>query len=167
MRLLIGLAAIVLAIHPALAQERAGCAKFTWPIDDARKLLASPPQGTLASGAQVPSAASIGAMLQLKPLADAGLPLPPERAPAEARSAGFLRIAAPGQPGSYLVTLSDEAWIDVIQNGRYLKPVGFTGTRDCPGVRKSIKVELTATPLVVQISGAEKPAIAIAITPAY
>ena len=49
-------------------------------------------------------------------------------------------------PASTRSLLSDDAWIDVIQNGRYARSVGSTGRSDCPGVRKSVRLDLDAEP---------------------
>jgi hypothetical protein len=41
---------------------------------------------------------------------------------------------------------------------------GFVAT-DCDGIRKTVKFELSASPLVVQVSGAKENSISIAILP--
>ena len=65
--------------------------------------------------------------------------MPPERAPKNPDSfAGKIEFAAAAKPGAYSITLSDGAWIDVIQGGRYLKPTAFTGVLECPGVERAL-----------------------------
>ncbi len=91
--------------------------------------------------------------------------MPPERSQ-KAPYAGYLRIDGVPEARAYLVTLSAEAWIDVIQGGRYLKPAAFTGALDCQGIRKSVRFDLAAEPFVVQLSGATSNSIVVAITPA-
>jgi hypothetical protein len=59
--------------------------------------------------------------------------------------------------------LSDEAWIDVIQDGHYARSIGSTGRSDCPGLRKSVRFELNASPFVVQLSGVTTEMIAVAV----
>ena len=60
--------------------------------------------------------------------------MPPERKPrTEQWHGGMVRLPALAKPGIYQITLSDDAWIDVIQNGRYARSVGSTGRSDCPG----------------------------------
>ena len=78
----------------------------------------------------------------------------------------MLRLPAVEKSGIYQITLSDEAWVDVVQNGRYARSVGSTGRSDCPGVRKSVRLDLDASPLVLQFSGVTPDAITIAIGPA-
>jgi hypothetical protein len=77
----------------------------------------------------------------------------------------MVRVPALAKPGIYQITLSDDAWIDVIQNGRYARSVGSTGRSDCPGVRKSVRLDLDASPVVLQVSGVTPETIAITIGP--
>ena len=77
--------------------------------------------------------------------------------------AGMVRLPALAKPGIYQITLSDDAWIDVIQSGRYARSVGSTGRGDCPGVRKSVRLDLDASPVVLQVSGVSPDAITITI----
>ncbi len=79
---------------------------------------------------------------------------------------GVLTFASPSKPGVYQVTLSSEAWIDVIQNGKSLKSTAHSGKHDCPGVRKSVRFELQAAPVTVQLSDVPSDTIKIAILPA-
>jgi hypothetical protein len=53
----------------------------------------------------------------------------------------------------------------VVQDGHFLKPVAFSGATDCDGIRKTMKYELSAQPLVLQVSGARDNFISIAILP--
>ena len=62
------------------------------------------------------------------------------------------------------MTISDDAWIDIIQNERHARSVGSTGRRDCAGMRKSVRLELGPTPFVLQLSAAATPVITIAIS---
>jgi hypothetical protein len=78
----------------------------------------------------------------------------------------LVRFPALPKPGIYQITLSEDAWIDVIQNGRYARSVGSTGRSDCPGLRKSLRLDLDAAPFTLQVSGVSADAIAIAIGPA-
>lgn len=90
--------------------------------------------------------------------------MPPERKPRTEQShGGMLRLPAMPKAGIYQITLSDDAWIDVIQNGRYARSVGSTGRGDCPGVRKSVRLDLDASPVVLQLSGVAPDTIAVTI----
>jgi len=71
-----------------------------------------------------------------------------------------------GSAGLYTVTISDYAWIDAIQNDAYLKPKGFSGVTGCEGARKSVRFDVLAGPVTIQLSGVAKDTINVALTPA-
>ena len=79
--------------------------------------------------------------------AEAKLPNPPERAPKDGTFAGFASFKAVAKAGIYTISLSAGAWIDVVQDGHALKPRGFCGATDCDGIRKTMKYEMSASPL--------------------
>ncbi|MGA8952791.1 MAG: hypothetical protein WB806_18740, partial [Xanthobacteraceae bacterium] len=73
-RIVLFIAATLLAAAPALAQKPVGCDKFKWPLDHERALLVSPLQKP--SGADLPHPVGAAVALALAPLADAKLPVP-------------------------------------------------------------------------------------------
>lgn len=147
----------------ALAQEPVGCDKFKWPIDKERAMLTS--AKPVASGSDVAQPEAAAVKLALSPLADAKLPTEPGRKPKMADSyAGFVRYASLPKAGTYRVTLSDAAWIDVVQDGQEVKSIAHSGALACDGIRKSVKFNLAASPFVIEISGTEAHQIAIAVT---
>jgi hypothetical protein len=149
---------------PCLAQEPVGCDKFKWPLDQERAMLTGDTP-TFASGTSLPHALPVSVVVGLKPLADAQLPMPPERAPKSADSfAGFVQAPAPAQSGIYKITLSSEGWIDVIQNGQFVKSAAFSGAQGCDGIRKSVKFDLAAAPFTVELSAVPASSIRTAIT---
>lgn len=157
----------VLLVTPALAQEPVGCDKFKWPVDRERALLASPEAMKVASGAQIDTPLAAAIKVALVPFADAGLPMKPERMPKQADSfAGFVRIAALPKAGNYHITLSEAAWIDVVQDHHYVKSGPFSGVQGCEGIRKSVTFTLPAQHFVVQVSSVKPTSIGIVITPA-
>ena len=97
--------------------------------------------------------------------ADAKLPTPPERAPKDGTFAGFANFKSAPKAGIYTISLSAGAWVDVVQDGHFLKPKAFSGATDCDGIRKTMKYEISASPFVLQISGARENSISIAILP--
>jgi hypothetical protein len=150
---------------PALADEPVGCDKFTWSLDKERALLTSADTVTVGSGMKVALPLPVAVTIDLLPFADAKLPMAPERAPKQANSfAGFISVPAPPQDGSYKVTLSSEAWIDVTQDGHFLKSSAHTGASGCTGIRKSVKFNLAAAPFVVQLSNVPANKIGVVIT---
>jgi hypothetical protein len=49
----------------------------------------------------------------------------------------------------------------VVQDGHFLKPKAFSGATDCGGIRKTMKYELSASPLVLQVSGTKDNSISL------
>lgn len=159
------LALLLLGAAPSFAaEEPSGCDKFKWPIERERAALTAPDRAKLASGAEQAALPSSAIALGLVALQEAKLPTPPERAPQDGTFAGFTRIKT-ARAGLYTISLSASAWIDVVQDGHFLKPMAFSGATDCDGIRKTMKYELSAQPFVLQVSGARDNSLAIAILP--
>ena len=166
MRTFFFVAVSLLVAAPALAaEEPSGCDKFKWNIDHERAALTAPDRVKLASGSELAAVPSTGVTLALTVPADAKLPTPPERAPKDGTFAGFAKLTAAPKAGIYTISLSSGAWIDVVQDGHFLKPKEFSGATDCDGIRKTMKYELSASPLVLQVSGTKDNSISIAILP--
>lgn len=147
------------------AEEPSGCDKFKWNIDRERAALTAPDRIKLASGGDLAALPSTGMTLALRTPGEAHLPSPPERAPKEGTFAGFASIKAAPKAGLYTVSLSAGGWVDLVQDGHFLKPKAFSGATDCDGIRKTMKYELSASPFVLQVSGTKENAISIAILP--
>ena len=79
---------------------------------------------------------------------------------------GLLFVKQVPNAARYQVTLSKEAWIDVIQDGKALTSSAHTGKRDCADVRKSVQFDLAPGPLTIQVSGAASNLIKLSILPA-
>jgi hypothetical protein len=151
---------------PCFAQEPVGCDKFKWPLDKERATLTGTDLPKLASGTSVTFPIPWASIVTLAPFTDAKLPVAPERVPKSATSfAGFLQVPAPAKAGTYKITLSSEGWIDVVQNGQTVKSTAFSGAIGCEGIRKSVKFELAAKPLTIELSGVPDNTIKIAVTP--
>jgi len=166
MRVLALLAVLALSATSAFAaEEPSGCDKFKWPIERERAALTAPDRARLASGAEQAALPATAITLGLVAPQEAKLPTPPERAPKDGTFAGFTSIKA-AKAGLYTISLSSGAWVDVVQDGHFLKPVAFSGATDCDGIRKTMKYELSAQPFTLQISGAKDNSLSIAILPA-
>lgn len=166
MRASLVIALTLSATLPAFAADPEGCDKFKWPIDRERAALTAPDRPKIASGADLNSALPVAALMSLRPAADANLPTTPERIPKPNTFSGFVALKNLLPPGRYTVNLSAGGWIDVVQDGQFLRSVTSSGVRGCDGIRKSVKFELPAKPLVIQISGVETDSISLAIVPA-
>jgi hypothetical protein len=163
---LAGVLAFILscAVPPAFAQD-AGCDKFAWSLTRERALFAAADKRPLTAGAELAAIPKEAIVLSLQPAAQATFVLPPERKPkSDNWFGGGLRLPAPEKPGSYQVTLSQEAWIDIVQDGRYARSIGSSGRGDCSGLRKSVRFELNATPFFVQLSGVATETVNVAIS---
>ncbi len=159
MRLAILVLALALAA-PALAQDEGPCGKFKWSVAHERALFAAPVPVS-ATGAL-----SIGDRAFRVALANSvAFAVAPERAPKAGTHAAALSFVV-AAPGPYDVTLSDEGWIDVAEQGRLLKANDFSGVKGCPGVRKSVRFDLAAGAATLQISNVEATTIDVAIVPA-
>jgi len=147
------------------AEEPSGCDKFKWNIDREKAALTAPDRINLASGGELTTLPATGMTLALRAPAEAGLPSPPERAPKDGTFAGFAAFKAAPKAGTYTVSLSAGGWVDVVQDGHFLKPTGFSGATDCDGIRKTMKYVLSAAPFVLQVSGIKASSVSVAILP--
>ena len=147
------------------AEEPSGCDKFKWNIERERAALTAPDRVKLASGGELAAVPSTGMTLALRPPGEAMLPTPPERAPKEGTFAGFATFKSAPKPGIYTVSLSAGGWVDVMQDGHFLKPKAFSGATDCDGIRKTMKYEISAGPFVLQVSGTREESVSVAILP--
>ena len=147
------------------AEEPSGCDKFKWNIDHERAALTAPDRVKLASGSELAALPATGVTLALTPPADAKLPTPPERAPKDGTFAGFTKFTSAPKAGTYTISLSAGAWVDVVQDGHFLKPAAFSGATDCDGIRKTMKYRISASPFVLQVSGARENSVSLAILP--
>jgi hypothetical protein len=166
MRKSLVVALLLLTVAPAwAAEEPSGCDKFKWPIERERAALTAPDRAKLSSGNELAALPSSGITLALVAPADAKLPTPPERAPKEGTFAGFASVRTAPKAGLYTISLSAGGWVDVVQDGHFVKPKAFSGATDCDGIRKTMKYELSASPFVLQVSGTRENAVSIAILP--
>lgn len=158
--------ALLFGVTAAQAAEPSGCDKFKWPIARERAALTMPERALVRSGGDL--APTGGAVtLALAPSGDAKLPTPPERSFPPETFAGFVRVAAPQQAGNYTISLSDALWVDVVQDGKMLKPSAFSGATDCDGIRKTLRFDLAATSLVIQFGGGKTDRVNLLLSPTH
>ena len=154
-------------IIPLLSAANAaedGCEKFAWPLARERSWFAASEKLSVAAGESLAAIPNAAFTVRLQPGTEAAFALPPERKPkSDGWFGGIVRLPALGQAGIYQITVSDEAWIDIVQEDRYARSVGSTGRSDCPGLRKSVRLELGPAPFVVQLSAVAIPVIVVAI----
>ena len=161
------LAASILLLAPAAYAADASdpCSAFAWPLTTEKALLANAEHLTVPVAGRLDQGIPIGFRMTLSPDASATFVKPPQKTPSPDGFGGTLTVSAPATAGDYLVTLSSEGWIDVIQNDAAVASTAHSGAKDCPGMRKSVKFPLAANaPLILQISSAPASTIDIAIT---
>lgn len=159
-------AVCVLAAPSAFAEETSPCQQFAWSIARESNAFSAPELRTVRSGTAEQAFAERGIALKLEPISNVSFPLPAERKPKHGGGfGGVLKLAGPPQAGLYQITISDEAWIDVIQDGRFLTSKAHSGKKGCPGVRKSVRFDLQAAPVILQLSDASTDTIKVAILP--
>ena len=154
-----------LPLPSGLASPSRATRKSPTVIAPERAALTATDRAKLASGAEITAMPSSGMILTLVAPTEAKLPTPPERAPKEGTFAGFTSFKTAPKAGVYTISLSAGAWVDVVQDGHFVKPKAFSGATDCDGIRKTMKYELAAVPFVLQISGSKDNSISIAILP--
>ena len=150
-------------VAPARAEE-SGCDKFAWSVQPEQRLLQSADRIPASSGKSFDGWPDRAVELTLLRLDRVAFEKLPERAPKDANSfAGLLKIEkAPS--GVVEIGLSVNAWVDAIQDERYLRPTAHSGARDCPGIRKVVKFELRRGPVTFQFSGVEGDRLVVLVT---
>lgn len=147
-------------------QGASGCDSFAWPIARERAWFDDAKLARRASGARL-SRIDRAVDLSLRPTSKIRFFMAPEHAPGAHSFSGEVTFFGVPRPATYQVTLSDEAWIDVFENGVRLKPTSATGAKTCAGVRKSVRFRLAPGDLVlIQLSDATKDSIKVAFAEA-
>jgi hypothetical protein len=176
------IAAIVLtaglAAVPAYAQDapaanapaaNAETCEFLWPLETEMGWMRAAEAEKAASGATLARLPDDKAVeLALKPTSEVAFPVKPTRTPkaGDAKTFGGFVNVETAEAAHVQVTLSAHAWIDVVQNGKPLEATAHTGAMGCPVARKSVRFEVGAGPLTIQLSGADTETIRIAVRPA-
>jgi tungstate transport system substrate-binding protein len=141
------------------------CQQFAWPLDREISLFAMPDLQTVETGS-TPSAMQPGFILRLEPQQKVSFVERPERGMRfEGANAGVVSLSIQ-RAGLYQVTLSADAWIDLIQDNHPLRSLGSTGRRNCPAVRKSVRFHLHSGSAVLQLSNVSEEAIKVSLFPA-
>ena len=160
--LLVGLA---LTCGPALAQDTSGCAKFKWSIAREQSAFATPGLQAVEPGQPLPGIMDPAAV-KLQPVPGVAFLQAPGHTPRDGTFGAVLKLPPIAVAGTYQVTLSDEAWIDMLQGGHEVRSSSFSGQPDCPGIRKSVRFPLQQGEATMQISGSAASSIKVDLLPA-
>ncbi len=159
--LLIGLAAALSGASAASAE----CTGFKWPLDTELAWFNAGNDVAAKSGDELAEVPAKAVALKLLPAKTVKMPVAPgvkEEVVGPDQFSGWITFPAGVKPGLYQVTLSTDGWIDVVQNGAIARSKGFTGRRECKVFHKSVRYEVGAGPVSIQITGA--PAETVRLT---
>jgi len=156
-KVVVTLFAILAGTSVAVAADT-GCDAFKWPV--AREQALFPAAPAARSGAELTVGQAVD--FSLAAVDAISFEVPPEHAPAAGTFGATASVTVPPE-GELQFSLSDEAWIDVVQDGHAVKSSAFSGVKTCPGIRKSVRFKLTAGQATVQLSGAKKADLKVAV----
>ena len=147
----------------AFADEPRGCDKFKWPVGRDQAALQNPQKPRIESGGAI--AIDAAATLHLVAYSEAHFLLAPTRAPKSPASLAGMASASAPRAGVYKVSLSEAGWIEIVQDGAFVKSSNFSGALDCPGIRKIVEFPLAAKPFTIEVSGVEAPDLSLIVAP--
>lgn len=156
-KVIIGLFAILAGTSFAMAADT-GCETFKWPVEREQALFPAAPAAQSGATLTVGQAADFS----LEAVDTVSFEVPPERAPKAGTFGATANVTVPPD-GELQLSLSDEAWIDVVQDGKTVKSAAFSGVKTCPGIRKSIRFKLAGGAAIIQLSGAKKADLKLAV----
>ncbi len=154
------------ADEAAKNQSDAGCGKLPWSVARERAWFSDAQLVRRASGSRMRKI-DRAVELDLQPTSKVKFFLPPVRKPKSDSFSGEVTFFGVPKPGVYQVTLSDDASVDVFENGVRLKEMDSMSGKDCPGIGRSVRFELAPGDLVlVEVSGAPGKSIKAAFAEA-
>ncbi len=147
----------LLAAAEAAAQEP-NCRNFSWSIGRTIDLF-DEPLPTVQTSQSLPKEGVFA--MELRPVADVIYPKTPERG-SDGAWGGVITIENV-QAGRYQIALSEEAWVEAIQENRRLVAQASASLPGCRGVRRGFEVEVQGEPLTLQLGGASVRRLNIAV----
>jgi hypothetical protein len=144
------------------------CSHFAWNVAHELALFGGP--ASAAAGGKDGASAPLLAPeqlydLALVPQAEVSFAhAPSKRALSDGAFAGLARLHIV-TPGIYRVALDGPLWIDVIAGGTVLTSGAFTGSHECSTLSKLVEFSLPAGDVLVQLSGASRAHVHLALTP--
>jgi hypothetical protein len=163
-RILLALALLGAMAIPAAAEE--DCTGFSFPVDTDIAWMNAADSESVDAGAKLSSLPAKAVTLKMKPTREVTLPVKSGRkkqAIGGGTYSGWFEIASLPKAGMYQMSVSVDGWIDAAQNGELVQSHSFSGRPACKAVRKSVRYELGAGPVTVQIAGAPAEAVKVTI----
>jgi hypothetical protein len=149
----------------AEARDEATCEQFNWSVKRELEWFRDPYLEMVFSGATLGSVPDKGLVLELQPQGTVDHVLAPGGELKSDTFAGVFLVKTVPKAGTFQVTASQDAWIDLIQDGKALDLSAETLNPNCSDAPKSMRFHLEPGPLTVQISGASSNRIKLAISP--
>jgi hypothetical protein len=147
----------------------ADCTGFKWPLDTELAWFAAGGDVAAKNGDELAEVPAKAIALTLKPSKSVKLPVAAgvkEGAVGSDTFSGWVSFPAGVKPGLYQVTISADAWIDLVQNGALVHSKGFTGRRECDVLHKSVRYEIGPGPVSIQITGAPSEKVRLTVNAA-
>lgn len=158
--------AVASFLGPAVqAAGTGGCESFDFPLATELEWMQRPDSESVKSGATLPHAPAKAMTVALAAPGDVQFAVAPDGKAkgGDGTFAGVVTIDSAGPAGLYQVSLSAKSWIDVVQNGKAVKAVAHTSKSDCEGLRKSVRFDLSAGPVTLQITGVKETSIKVTV----
>ena len=89
-------------------------------------------------------------------------PVQPEKPGGTVAHAGLFEFTV-GTGGAYTVALSTPAWIDVLEDGKYLEPASFGHGPECTSIRTMAVFQMKPGKHALQVSGNTAPALKLMV----
>jgi hypothetical protein len=155
-------AALVLPLllcGPAYAQPSCPVPPAAWGTNVA--LTSATASADLASARLSPDRA---ATVSLHPVGEVRFTAPPEKRGDASSYGGMLEMDV-REAGTYQVSLSAGAWIDVLKDGLAVASTAHGHGEECSGLRKMVSFSLMPGRHVIQLSGNKEDSIRVLISP--
>ena len=104
-----------------------------------------------------------GALVTLHPTRSVSYVTQPEKPGGSVASGGLLSVVI-ADTGTYQVSLSSGAWIDVLRDGKALISMAHSPGPACSGIRKTVQFALQPGSYVVQLSANAAPMIQVMVS---
>ena len=146
------------------------CTGFKWNVTEERAVFSQKAQPS-AAGHDLASAPSIKPKtlydLSLSAQDSVKFAVPPgKKMLADGAFGGLVHFRVP-RAGAYRISLDHGFWVDIVSHQQIIESTDFTGAHDCSAPRKIVQYNLPAgEDLILQLSGATKDRVHIALTPA-
>lgn len=126
-----------------------------------RTMLTSAAQASGLEGATLPLGRGI--TVALRPTREVSYAAQPEKPGGSVAHGGMVAFSIP-DPGTYQVSLSSGAWIDVLKAGAPLVSAAHAPGPKCSSIRKTVAFLLQPGRYVLQISASADPTLTVMVT---